>query len=442
MEVNEKNDADLKEEKNQPSEHSQQPSFHGPGFSPEAHVDSSTDALAAMANTFPPGLWNHPPEQTFGLGENTANAMMAGHQFSFLGMLSAAAPTYAGSPSSGFMDCEAGFPGVNGSSLGAMMDHPFPGNQPLGSFQNGREPFREMSVGEGCKDASLTGDRQRGDTEGSHGADASNNELSKPECSGGAGQDERPSVSCAKKRKRSGQDRGVKHVQEGSQQLPTVVAKQEKDDGDKGEPKRPIVASRKSNGKQTEDSSDAPKQDYIHIRARSGQATNSHSLAERVRREKISERMKFLQDLVPGCSKVIGKAVMLDEIINYVQSLQRQVEFLSMKLSAVNPALDFNIERILSKDFFQSQGTASSAFGFLPDIGHQFLHPPKHSQAAFHSIVNSTDAFGRLTNAPQGSSSTFKEPTHQVPSNFDGEFHNVIGTPFTLFNDQESNGKA
>lgn len=84
-----------------------------------------------------------------------------------------------------------------------------------------------------------------------------------------------------------------------------------------------------------------------------------------MRREKISERMKFLQDLVPGCSKVnlfhgnrfngyltqrmplhsyvailacnkrtvrffqvTGKAVMLDEIINYVQSLQRQVEVL------------------------------------------------------------------------------------------------------------------
>ena len=26
-----------------------------------------------------------------------------------------------------------------------------------------------------------------------------------------------------------------------------------------------------------------------------------------VRREKISERMKFLQDLVPGCSKVVPK---------------------------------------------------------------------------------------------------------------------------------------
>ncbi|RWV94969.1 hypothetical protein GW17_00042444, partial [Ensete ventricosum] len=47
-----------------------------------------------------------------------------------------------------------------------------------------------------------------------------------------------------------------------------------------------------------------PPKDYIHVRARRGQATDSHSLAERVRREKISQRMKLLQDLVPGCSKV------------------------------------------------------------------------------------------------------------------------------------------
>ncbi|XP_042407023.1 transcription factor bHLH78-like isoform X2 [Zingiber officinale] len=80
-----------------------------------------------------------------------------------------------------------------------------------------------------------------------------------------------------------------------------------------------------------------PKADYIHVRARRGQATDSHSLAERVRRERISQRMKYLQELVPGCSKITGKAGMLDEIINYVQSLQRQVEFLSMKLAAVNP---------------------------------------------------------------------------------------------------------
>uniref|UniRef100_A0A0E0BIM9 BHLH domain-containing protein n=1 Tax=Oryza glumipatula TaxID=40148 RepID=A0A0E0BIM9_9ORYZ len=98
------------------------------------------------------------------------------------------------------------------------------------------------------------------------------------------------------------------------------------------------------------DAAGEPPKDYIHVRARRGQATDSHSLAERVRREKISERMKLLQDLVPGCNKVTGKAVMLDEIINYVQSLQRQVEFLSMKLSTVNPQLDFDVDKFIPKD--------------------------------------------------------------------------------------------
>ncbi|KAL3512521.1 hypothetical protein ACH5RR_025238 [Cinchona calisaya] len=89
---------------------------------------------------------------------------------------------------------------------------------------------------------------------------------------------------------------------------------------------------------------DAPT-GYIHVRARRGQATDSHSLAERVRREKISERMKLLQALVPGCDKVTGKALMLDEIINYVQSLQNQVEFLSMKLASLNPMFyDFGMD--------------------------------------------------------------------------------------------------
>ncbi|XP_048445424.1 transcription factor BHLH089-like isoform X3 [Pyrus x bretschneideri] len=98
--------------------------------------------------------------------------------------------------------------------------------------------------------------------------------------------------------------------------------------------------------------SEPPKQDFIHVRARRGQATDSHSLAERARREKISERMKILQDLVPGCNKVIGKAIVLDEIINYIQSLQHQVEFLSMKLEAVNSRMNMNptIEAFPPKD--------------------------------------------------------------------------------------------
>ncbi|TKY55142.1 Transcription factor bHLH79 [Spatholobus suberectus] len=116
-----------------------------------------------------------------------------------------------------------------------------------------------------------------------------------------------------------------------------------------------------------------PKQDYIHVRARRGQATDSHSLAERARREKISERMKILQDLVPGCNKVIGKALVLDEIINYIQSLQRQVEFLSMKLEAVNSRLNMShtIESFPSKDVgTQPFDLAGIIFGSQPARGY------------------------------------------------------------------------
>ncbi|XP_021294810.1 transcription factor bHLH62-like [Herrania umbratica] len=38
---------------------------------------------------------------------------------------------------------------------------------------------------------------------------------------------------------------------------------------------------------------------YVHVRAGRGEAKDKHSLAERVRREKISVRMKLLQSLVP-----------------------------------------------------------------------------------------------------------------------------------------------
>ncbi|XP_057550965.1 transcription factor HBI1-like isoform X2 [Amaranthus tricolor] len=121
--------------------------------------------------------------------------------------------------------------------------------------------------------------------------------------------------------------------------------------------------------------SEVQKPDYIHVRARRGQATDSHSLAERVRREKISERMKYLQDLVPGCNKITGKAGMLDEIINYVQSLQRQVEFLSMKLAAVNPRLDFNIDDLIAKEVFAACSASLPTMGASTDLSNpSYLH--------------------------------------------------------------------
>ncbi|PRQ25421.1 putative transcription factor bHLH family [Rosa chinensis] len=134
-----------------------------------------------------------------------------------------------------------------------------------------------------------------------------------------------------------------------------------------------------------------PLKDYIHVRARRGQATDSHSLAERVRREKISERMKLLQDLVPGCNKVTGKALMLDEIINYVQSLQRQVEFLSMKLSSVNTnRLDFNMDALMSKEIFQQQISSLPHPIFPSDSSAQAIYG--HQQSPAHCTVDPLDS--------------------------------------------------
>lgn len=186
-----------------------------------------------------------------------------------------------------------------------------------------------------------------------------------------------------------------------------------------------------------------PPKDYIHVRARRGQATDSHSLAERVRREKISERMKLLQDLVPGCNKVTGKALMLDEIINYVQSLQRQVEFLSMKLASVNTRLDFNMDTLISKDMFQSSQplphpmfpSDSSASAAI--FGHQQQpNPPLHSNisngAATHCSMDPLDTAGlcRNLNTQLPPLDGFTENAHQYPTFCEDDLQTIVQMGF------------
>ncbi|XP_011090494.1 transcription factor bHLH130-like [Sesamum indicum] len=65
------------------------------------------------------------------------------------------------------------------------------------------------------------------------------------------------------------------------------------------------------------------------IRAKRGCATHPRSIAERVRRTKISERMRKLQELVPNMEKQTNTADMLDLAVDYIKDLQRQVQTLS-----------------------------------------------------------------------------------------------------------------
>ncbi|PQM33466.1 transcription factor BEE 1 [Prunus yedoensis var. nudiflora] len=85
--------------------------------------------------------------------------------------------------------------------------------------------------------------------------------------------------------------------------------------------KRKNSSGRGKRLKKSNEKEDEKPKDVVHVRARRGQATDSHSLAERVRRGKINERLRCLQNIVPGCSK-----------------------FLSMKLTAASSFYDFNSE--------------------------------------------------------------------------------------------------
>lgn len=65
------------------------------------------------------------------------------------------------------------------------------------------------------------------------------------------------------------------------------------------------------------------------IRAKRGCATHPRSIAERVRRTRISERMRKLQELVPNMDKQTNTADMLDLAVEYIKNLQKEFKTLS-----------------------------------------------------------------------------------------------------------------
>ncbi|KAG0535276.1 hypothetical protein BDA96_04G352500 [Sorghum bicolor] len=97
-------------------------------------------------------------------------------------------------------------------------------------------------------------------------------------------------------------------------------------------------------------------------RAKRGQATDPHSIAERLRRERIAERMKALQELVPNANKT-DKASMLDEIIDYVKFLQLQVKVLSMSRLGGATAVGPLVASMASEGNGNGNGTSDSGNG-------------------------------------------------------------------------------
>ncbi|CAK7326436.1 unnamed protein product [Dovyalis caffra] len=458
--------------------------------------DINVQNIASSSNTVgigkgAPASLRNGIDRTLEMGWNPRNSILKGGIFlpNAPGMLPQGLSQFPAD--SAFIERAARFSCFNGGNFGDMVN-PFGVPESMGLFPRGggmiqgpAEVFmgsgmksvsggqaqkNVMNAGEASKDVSMSVDDMatewsllknetkseslaRSRDEAKQGVGGSGNDSDEAEFSGGRGQDE-PSMlegNCgelsakslgSKKRKRTGQDAELDQAKGTPQSA--EPAKGSPETQQKGDQKPTSTTSKGGGkqGKQGSQGSDQPKEEYIHVRARRGQATNSHSLAERVRREKISERMKFLQDLVPGCSKVTGKAVMLDEIINYVQSLQRQVEFLSMKLATVNPRLDFNIEGLLAKDILQSRAVPPSSLAFSSEM--PMVCPPLHQSqpglipTAFHGMESHSDILRRTINSQlTPMSAGFKEPA-QLPNVWDDELHNVVQMSYGASAPQDS----
>uniref|UniRef100_A0A5B6Z925 Putative transcription factor PIF1-like n=1 Tax=Davidia involucrata TaxID=16924 RepID=A0A5B6Z925_DAVIN len=80
------------------------------------------------------------------------------------------------------------------------------------------------------------------------------------------------------------------------------------------------------------DSPDAKKQVHGSTSTKKSRVAEVHNLSERRRRDRINEKMRALQELIPRCNKS-DKASMLDEAIEYLKSLQLQVQMMSMGCS-------------------------------------------------------------------------------------------------------------
>lgn len=216
---------------------------------------------------------------------------------------------------------------------------------------------------------------------------------------------------------------------------------------------KPAAEDRKRKGRETDDeyhsedveleSADAKKQSRGSTSAKRSRAAEVHNLSERRRRDRINEKMRALQELIPRCNKS-DKASMLDEAIEYLKSLQLQVQMMSMGCGVVpmmfpgvqqympNMGMGIGMGMGMGMDMGMSRpmmpfpnvlaGSAMPTPAAAAHLGPRFPMPPFHMppvpgpdpsrvQAANHSdpMFNS---FG-MQNPNQARASNFVDPYQQ-----------------------------
>ncbi|XP_061342773.1 transcription factor PIF4-like isoform X2 [Gastrolobium bilobum] len=117
---------------------------------------------------------------------------------------------------------------------------------------------------------------------------------------------------------------------------------------------------------------------------RRSRAAEVHNLSERRRRDRINEKMKALQQLIPNSNKT-DKASMLDEAVEYLKSLQLQLQVMWMG-AGMTPMMFPGIQHYMSQ---MSMGMTAPS---LPSIHHSMQLPrvPHDQSISVAQIPNQT----------------------------------------------------
>ncbi|KAG8061071.1 hypothetical protein GUJ93_ZPchr0003g16681 [Zizania palustris] len=129
---------------------------------------------------------------------------------------------------------------------------------------------------------------------------------------------------------------------------------------------------------------------------RRSRAAEVHNLSERKRRDRINEKMRALQELIPHCNKT-DKASILDEAIEYLKSLQMQVQIMWMT-TGMAPMMFSGAQKFIPP---MAVGMNSTCMPVAQGLSQMSRLPYMNHSLPNHIPVNSSPAMNPLNVANQ-----------------------------------------
>lgn len=135
---------------------------------------------------------------------------------------------------------------------------------------------------------------------------------------------------------------------------------------------------------------------------RTTRAAVVHNHSERRRRDRINEKMKALQKLVPNANKT-DKASMLDEVIEYLKQLQAQVQMLTNARAISQMVMPLGMQQQLQMSLLGRMGMGQAGMGIV-DVNNFRRNMPQPFTPILHGVTP-------LSTAP-----SFVSPPFSMPS--------------------------